>query len=102
MLAAFFTPTVPENNRQILKKIDISCISIIIKLEIFSSLTLYKNKNLENNLIFYCLMDFMQANTVRGYLPSPKIKLLANKRDVTYQSLMKIFLSERINKELSA
>jgi len=31
-----------------------------------------------------------------------KIKLLANKRDVPYQSLIKIFLSERINKELSA
>jgi len=31
-----------------------------------------------------------------------EIKLLANKRDVPYQSLMKIFLSERINKELSA
>jgi len=31
-----------------------------------------------------------------------EIKLLANKRDVPYQSLMKIFLSERIQKELSA
>lgn len=31
-----------------------------------------------------------------------EIKLLANKRDVPYQSLMKIFLSERIDKELSA
>jgi len=31
-----------------------------------------------------------------------EIKLLANKRDVPYQSLMKIFLFERINKELSA
>lgn len=31
-----------------------------------------------------------------------EIKLLANKRDVPYQSLMKIFLSERIEKELSA
>jgi len=31
-----------------------------------------------------------------------EIKLLANKRDVPYQSLMKIFLSERIKKELSA
>lgn len=30
-----------------------------------------------------------------------EIKLLANKRDVPYQSLMKIFLSERIEKELS-
>jgi predicted DNA binding CopG/RHH family protein len=31
-----------------------------------------------------------------------EIKLLANKRDVPYQSLLKIFLSERIDKELSA
>jgi predicted DNA binding CopG/RHH family protein len=31
-----------------------------------------------------------------------EIRLLANKRDVPYQSLMKIFLSERIEKELSA
>ena len=30
-----------------------------------------------------------------------EIKLLANKRDVPYQSLMKVFLSERIEKELS-
>ncbi len=29
-----------------------------------------------------------------------EIKLLANKHDVPYQSLMKIFLSERIKKEL--
>jgi len=31
-----------------------------------------------------------------------EIKLLANKRDIPYQSLMKIFLSERIKKELIA
>ena len=29
-----------------------------------------------------------------------KLKLLANKRDVPYQSLLKIFLAERIEKEL--
>ena len=29
-----------------------------------------------------------------------ELKLLANKRDVPYQSLMKIFLAERIKKEL--
>jgi predicted DNA binding CopG/RHH family protein len=28
------------------------------------------------------------------------IKTLANKRDVPYQSLMKMFLNEKINKEL--
>ena len=29
-----------------------------------------------------------------------ELKLLANKRDVPYQSLLKVFLSERINSEL--
>lgn len=29
-----------------------------------------------------------------------ELKLLANKRDVPYQSLMKVFLSERIGEEL--
>ena len=29
-----------------------------------------------------------------------ELKLLANKRDVPYQSLLKVFLSERIQKEL--
>jgi predicted DNA binding CopG/RHH family protein len=31
-----------------------------------------------------------------------ELKLLANKRDVPYQSLMKIFLAERIERELKA
>jgi predicted DNA binding CopG/RHH family protein len=31
-----------------------------------------------------------------------ELKLLANKRDVPYQSLIKIYLSERISKELKA
>jgi predicted DNA binding CopG/RHH family protein len=31
-----------------------------------------------------------------------ELKLLANKRDVPYQSLLKIFLAERIKKELEA
>jgi predicted DNA binding CopG/RHH family protein len=30
-----------------------------------------------------------------------ELKVLANKRDVPYQSLLKIFLSERINSELN-
>lgn len=30
-----------------------------------------------------------------------ELKLIANKRDVPYQSLIKIFLSERISKELN-
>ena len=31
-----------------------------------------------------------------------ELKLLANKRDVPHQSLLKIFLAERIEKELEA
>jgi hypothetical protein len=31
-----------------------------------------------------------------------ELKLLANKRDVPYQSLLEIFLAERIEKELRA
>jgi predicted DNA binding CopG/RHH family protein len=31
-----------------------------------------------------------------------ELKLLANKRDVPYQSLIKVFLSDRIDKELTA
>ena len=31
-----------------------------------------------------------------------ELKMLANKRDVPYQSLLKIFLAERIEKELAA
>ena len=31
-----------------------------------------------------------------------ELKLLANKRDVPYQSLLKIFLAERIDKELAS
>lgn len=31
-----------------------------------------------------------------------ELKLLANKRDVPYQSLLKMFLAERIDKELKA
>ena len=30
-----------------------------------------------------------------------KLRLIANKRDVPYQSLMKVFLQERINQELA-
>jgi predicted DNA binding CopG/RHH family protein len=42
--------------------------------------------------------------TISLRLPSSMIeelKLLANKKDVPYQSLMKLFLSERITRELS-
>lgn len=41
--------------------------------------------------------------TISLRLPEPmlaELKLLANKRDVPYQSLLKIFLAERIEQEL--
>ena len=41
--------------------------------------------------------------TISLRLPEPmlaELKLLANKRDVPYQSLLKIFLAERIEEEL--
>ena len=43
--------------------------------------------------------------TISLRLPEPmlaELKLLANKRDVPYQSLLKLFLSERIEKELKS
>ena len=45
----------------------------------------------------------LSARTISIRLPESMIeelKLLANKRDVPYQSLLKIFLSERIDSEL--
>ena len=62
-------------------------------------------------------IDWQQAKTVTlsNLKPSVKkislrlpqsmleeLKLLANKRDVPYQSLLKIFLAERIDKELKS
>ncbi len=43
--------------------------------------------------------------TISLRLPEPmlaELKLLANKRDVPYQSLLKMFLAERIEKELKS
>jgi predicted DNA binding CopG/RHH family protein len=43
------------------------------------------------------------TRTISLRLPDPlleNLKMLANKRDVPYQSLLKIFLAERIEKEL--
>ncbi|MBI5416924.1 BrnA antitoxin family protein [Candidatus Poribacteria bacterium] len=43
------------------------------------------------------------TNTISLRLPESmldKLKLIAHKKDVPYQSLLKIFLSERIEKEL--
>ena len=44
------------------------------------------------------------TQTISLRLPQPmleELKLLANKRDVPYQSLLKVFLSERIDSELA-
>jgi len=43
------------------------------------------------------------TETISLRLPKPlleELKLLANKRDVPYQSLLKIFLAERVDREL--
>jgi len=45
------------------------------------------------------------TRTISLRLPEPmleELKVLANRRDVPYQSLLKLFLSERIDKELHA
>jgi predicted DNA binding CopG/RHH family protein len=42
-------------------------------------------------------------NTISLRLPQPmlnRLKVLANERDVLYQSLLKMFLKERIDREL--
>ena len=52
-------------------------------------------------VIFPYLRPSVKAISLR--LPESmleELRLLANKRDVPYQSLMKIFLAERIDKEL--
>ncbi|MFO7870564.1 MAG: BrnA antitoxin family protein [Kiritimatiellia bacterium] len=44
------------------------------------------------------------TKTISLRLPEPmleELKLLANKRDVPYQSLLKLFLAERIDSELT-
>ena len=44
------------------------------------------------------------TKTISLRLPQPmleELKLLANKKDVPYQSLLKVFLSERIDSELA-
>ncbi len=53
-------------------------------------------------IIFSKLKPSLKTISIR--LPEPmleELKLLANKRDVPYQSLLKIFLGERIEAELS-
>ncbi|NTW51695.1 MAG: hypothetical protein HGB22_03825 [Chlorobiaceae bacterium] len=53
--------------------------------------------------IFTNLKPTMKTISLR--LPEPmlnRLKVLANERDVPYQSLMKIFLKERIDREFQA
>lgn len=53
--------------------------------------------------IFPNLKPSTQSVSIRlpvGMIES--LKVLANKKDVPYQSLMKVFLSERVSKELRA
>ena len=63
----------------------------------------YINWNKAERVTFSNLKPSTKKNSLR--LPASmleELKLLANKRDVPYQSLLKIFLAERIEKELKA
>ena len=54
-----------------------------------------------NRLVLPKLKPSLKTISLR--LPEPmlaELKLLANKRDVPYQSLLKIFLAERLEQEL--
>ena len=63
----------------------------------------YMNWNKAERITFSKLKPSVKKISLR--LPESmleELKLLANKRDVPYQSLLKIFLAERIEKELGA
>ncbi len=65
--------------------------------------TEYINWKRAERLIFPNLKPSVKKISLR--LPASmleELKLLANKRDVPYQSLLKIFLAERIEKELNS
>jgi predicted DNA binding CopG/RHH family protein len=65
--------------------------------------TEYINWNKSERVTFSNLKPSVKKISLR--LPETMIeelKLLANKRDVPYQSLLKIFLAERIEKEFEA
>ena len=65
--------------------------------------TEYMNWNRTERITFSNLKPSVKKISLR--LPESmleELKLLANKRDVPYQSLLKIFLAERIEKELEA
>lgn len=62
----------------------------------------YINWNKAEKITFSNLKPSVKKISLR--LPETmleELKLLANKRDVPYQSLLKIFLAERIEKELN-
>ena len=65
--------------------------------------TEYINWNRAERVTFSNLKPSVKKISLR--LPESmleELKLLANKRDVPYQSLLKIFLAERIEKELNS
>jgi predicted DNA binding CopG/RHH family protein len=65
--------------------------------------TEYMNWNRAEKVTFSNLKPSVKKISLR--LPESmleELKLLANKRDVPYQSLLKIFLAERIEKELGS
>ncbi len=65
--------------------------------------TEYIDWSMAEEVIFPNLKFSTESISLR--LPSfllARIKELANKQDVPYQSLMKIYLSERVNKELNS
>jgi len=65
--------------------------------------TEYINWSKSERVTFFNLKPSIKKISLR--LPETmleELKLLANKRDVPYQSLLKIFLAERIEKELTA
>jgi len=65
--------------------------------------TEFINWNQAEKIIFSNLKPSVKKISLR--LPESmleELKFLANKRDVPYQSLLKIFLAERIEKELGA
>jgi predicted DNA binding CopG/RHH family protein len=65
--------------------------------------TRYVNWKWGRRVVFPNLKPSLKTISVR--LPDlllEELKLLANKRDVPYQSLLKIFLAERVEQELRA
>ena len=65
--------------------------------------TEYVDWSQANKAIFPNLKFTTEAISIR--LPAPllaRIKELANEKDVPYQSLMKMYLSERVERELTA